>query len=286
MRQPLVDLMIIGAQKSATTSLFELLREHPKLAPCKSKEPQFFSHEKDWESKIKSYEEKFLKEDGQIAFEASTSYAASPFHNKNVWQNIHDYNPNTKIIYIVRNPVDRIVSGHRFLYRRGFIKQKNINKYLQDSSYHIQLSKYHYQISPYIETFGKENVLILFFEDFIENINLIKTSISDFLNINLNDFPVHTRHKSNTKEKRLERIVRINKVEKLLIKLSKKLSYRLHQKVTNSILVKNIGYSDLVLNQVSLSLIRSELYEDILNFQDLTNRDLSHWINDVQRGIK
>ena len=276
-KTPVVNLMIIGAQKSATSSLFDLLKSHPQMAPCLTKEPQFFSHDSEWRKHVDKYEAKFPKKIGQIAFEASTSYSSYPHHETEVWKKIHEYNPDAKIIYILRNPVDRIISGHRFLYKRGFTGEKNINKFLENHDYHINLSKYYLQIHPYIETFGSENVQILFFEDFVENIDSIKMSVANFLQIDVNLFSTLKAPKTNTKERTLERVTKINRFERLVLMYSKKISFRLHQKIRKTLLVRRVNEKDLILTNDSLRLIHTNINEDIKSLETLTQRDLSNW---------
>lgn len=274
-----VDFMIIGAQKSATTTLFDILKNHPDLCACKTKEPEFFSHTSNWMEKIEEYEMMFEKQEGQLAFEASTSYTAHPCYDKNIWEELWKYNPELKFIYIVRNPLDRIVSAHRFLYRQGYANKKNINSFIETSNYHINLSKYYFQIKPFIDLFGANNVKIVLFEDFSKSPESVINEILDFLSVE--QFQSFTSEilKSNTKERKLILKTGFNPMIKLYINLRKYLPKNLSHKLNKHLMYRKISDRDLYISPLTLKRLEYELLPDIENFEKLIYKDLSHWKN-------
>ncbi len=272
-----VDFMIIGSQKSATTTLFDILKNHPKLCGCETKEPEFFSHTSNWPRKIDDYENLFNKEKGQLAFEASTSYTAHPTYNKNVWEELWSYNPNLKFIYIVRDPIDRIISAHRFLYRQGYADKKNINLFLKTNSYHINLSKYYFQIKPYIDLFGASSVKVILFEDFSKSPESVVNDILDFLKVNRFESFTQATLKSNTKERKLILKTGFNSFIRLYLQVRKYLPERISNRLTNYLLYRKIEDKDLRINPLTLRQLKLELLPDIENFEKLIGRDLSHW---------
>lgn len=276
---PIVDFIIIGAQKSATTTLFDILKTHPKLAASKKKEPEFFSHTIQWEDKILDYHRLFNKQEGQLAFEASTAYTAHPFYNRKIWQELYKYNPNLKLIYIVRDPLDRIVSAHRFLYRQGYANKKNINTYIQSSNYHTSLSKYYFQIKPYIDLFGSDNVKIVFFEDIVHSQHKVVNEILRFLGLNAwNNF---THLKSNTKHRKLIMKTGYNQVTKWYLKSRKYLPYKVSNVLNKQLLYREINSEDLTFNSTTLLQLKQELLPDIEQLEKLLAKDLSHWKNKI-----
>ncbi len=272
-----VDFMIIGAQKSATTTLFDILKNHPKLCECRTKEPEFFSHTSNWTEKIDDYEDLFDKKEGQLAFEASTSYTAHPSYDRNIWEELWKYNPNLKFIYIVRDPVDRIISAHRFLYRRGYANKKNINTFLKANGYHINLSKYYFQIKPYIDLFGKNNVKIVLFEDFSKSPEAVVNEILDFLKVNRFESFTQETLKSNTKDRRLMMRTGFNSFTRFYLKVRKHFPKRLSNRLNNLLMYRKIEDKDLQISPVNLAQLKLELLPDIENFEKLIDRDLSHW---------
>ena len=121
-----VNFLIIGAARSATTSLSSILASHQSISFSKPKEPQFFSKE-NWRDSIGAYHKLFKKKEGVLYGEGSTNYTKAPFFNKNIYSDILEYNPDMKFIYMVRHPLERIKSHYKFALERGYTIE-SINK--------------------------------------------------------------------------------------------------------------------------------------------------------------
>ena len=65
-----VNFMLIGAMKCGTSTLAHILKSHPEIGFCKTKEPQFFSRTKNWKLNINEYHELFNFEEGKKFGEA------------------------------------------------------------------------------------------------------------------------------------------------------------------------------------------------------------------------
>lgn len=109
------DFIMVGAAKSGTTSVYEYLRQHPAIFMPDFKEPHYFVSDKTLNfpvTKTKSeYEHLFSEAGSKVKGEASTGYLYFPESA----QRIHQALPGTRIIAVVRNPVDRAFSmwGHQ-----------------------------------------------------------------------------------------------------------------------------------------------------------------------------
>jgi len=102
-------VLIVGAQKCGTTSLFRYLRQHPALAPARKKEIHFFNNQRHYDLGVNWYLAHFpLKwlARGRQTFEATPLYLYSPVAARR----IHQFNPSMKLLVLVRNPVDRAYS--------------------------------------------------------------------------------------------------------------------------------------------------------------------------------
>lgn len=100
-----VDFMIVGAQKCATTTLFGLLNRHPFIEGSSDKEPAFFAIHDNWARKLDQYHSLFKDNRPHVKhFEASTVYTFLPLRKIGIYNEVYAYNPNMKIIYIVRDP--------------------------------------------------------------------------------------------------------------------------------------------------------------------------------------
>ena len=100
-----VNTLIIGAARSATTSLSQILDQHPDICLSRPKEPQFFS-DPDWREKIETYHNCF-HEEAKIYLDASTNYSKYPAFNKHIHQDIKEYNVSKKAI----NLIDLLFAG-------------------------------------------------------------------------------------------------------------------------------------------------------------------------------
>lgn len=100
------NLVVIGAAKCGTTSLHEYLNAHPQIAMSREKELDFFVAEKNWSRGLDWYEAQF--EDAPIRGESSVSYAAFPEY-QGVPERIVRALPDARVIYLVRDPVERVV---------------------------------------------------------------------------------------------------------------------------------------------------------------------------------
>lgn len=183
---PLVDFMIIGAQKCGTTGLARQLAEHPRIAFSRIKEPGFFNREPQWQTHIDRYHELFDPEPGKLCGEGSTMYTFLP-EGAGTAERIHAYNAELKLIYIVRQPVERVVShyAHRLGHKR--VSAPPEQEVLQQPSY-INRSRYGVQIRPYLELFGRQNVLLLIFEEYIADPAAALQTVADFLGIDSDGF--------------------------------------------------------------------------------------------------
>ena len=173
--------MIIGAAKCGTTSLANHLAKHPEVCFSREKEPEYFSHQTDWQSKIRQYHQLYDPAPGQVLGEASTSYTMIP-ENENTHLRLFEYNPAMKLIYIMRDPVQRMISHFAHNYVRKRISQPLETEVLENQAY-VTRSSYATQIKPYLDTFGNDQVLLLIFEEFINDQQTTMIKVAEFLGI-------------------------------------------------------------------------------------------------------
>jgi len=207
------EFLIIGAQKSGTTSLFMDLVQHPCIGEPFMKEVHYF----DWADnlkyglgwykahfplKIQKYCAKLLRGRPFITGEASPDYLFYPHVPKRVFQLM----PNIKIIVILRNPVDRAFSHYQHEVRDGAesltfeealrINDKNleseINKMNKDEYYnsatfqsHTYLSRgiYWNQLQQWYRYFSKEQFLVLSCDDYFNKPEQEFKKITRFLGL-------------------------------------------------------------------------------------------------------
>ncbi len=166
----LPNFIIIGAPKSATTTLAIILAKHADVFVSRPKEPKFFGldYEKGWDwygGKV------FMKgKDYPIRGEASTMYASERPAFEYTAELMAKYIPKVKLIYMVRNPYERIVSQWRHLKGRlpNYPEFNEIMKCKKARRTVIGCSKYYARISAFRAHFPDEQIMCLTFEDFVK----------------------------------------------------------------------------------------------------------------------
>jgi hypothetical protein len=181
---------IIGAQKSATTSLASLLTQHEGITMSSPKEPDFYTT--NWAKGPDWYRSRFARHDTCL-IEASTSYSMAPCADSpaptstnpliiGVPGRIHQLQPDAKFIYIVRDPAARTFSAYWHYVRQGG-ETRPLRRAILQGSYYTDPSFYFAQISNYLEYFDLSRFLFLTFDDFVANPIAQAQRCADFLGI-------------------------------------------------------------------------------------------------------
>ena len=162
----LPNFVIIGAMKSATTTLWTQLSRQNGICLSKHKEPNFFSDDERYALGIQWYSNLFEKPAASdILGEASTQYTHLPTHPRTVAR-MQKWLPNPRLIYVMRDPVDRLISQYLFQSNRGKI-HCGLDEALTRHPELIAYSCYSRQLTPYIEAYGKSAILPVFFDRLI-----------------------------------------------------------------------------------------------------------------------
>jgi hypothetical protein len=154
---PKPNLFVIGAMKSGTSSLCQYLSEHPAVFMSPVKEPMHFSREENWSGPDERYLRLFRRASNQrYLAEGSTEYTQRP-SREGVAARIHQFNPSARLVYVMRDPFERLVSHYRHAVRKGWEKEP-LARALQADSIYLTTSHYAYQLKPYVELFGRDAV--------------------------------------------------------------------------------------------------------------------------------
>lgn len=262
------DLMIVGAQKAATSTLFETLKRTGRIVCSEPKEPQFFSTCAAWKKELPRYHAMFKERAGAMYCEASTSYTFYPHRKLEIWNDIYDYNKDVRIIYIVRNPLDRIVSHYKHSFRRGYTKA-TLEKFVLNYPIPLSISRYHEQIEPFIGRFGKDQVLLLEYEDVTTRSPQMLDRLAQFTGISIDDIarvgPIHNNASETVAHHRLKTAFRA--VERVHPGAAKTL-----MKAFNPTLNHEPEFSPALKRAVL-----RRLRDDIDKLEVLMDRDLSAW---------
>jgi hypothetical protein len=270
----LPNLLIIGAMKCGTTSLHKYLNLHPEIYMHKDKELDFFLSKKNNHKNINWYKSKFIKKNKKILGESSPNYSKYPFF-KGVPENIYKLIPNVKIIYIVKDPIKRLISHYKHNYSLGRNRKsfKQTLNNLDSSNKYLITSMYYMQLSQYLKYFPKSNIYVLDSDSLMKEQLITLQSIFEFLEVRTNvEFPKNYKKYHET----LDDVVH----NKLGIMLNKR-GY--DQKISRT-LPKIIYYlffqkkADIpIIDQEIIEKIKHHLSEDTNNFRVLTGGKFPNW---------
>lgn len=167
--RPQPSFLVIGAMKSATTSLCDLLATHPRVCIAEPREPEFFCKDDLYARGWEWYAD-LLRPPGtqDIIGEGSTSYTKSHLFPRTADRIARDL-PAVKLIYIVRHPLDRIVSHWMHLRAAGADISADFNRAVVEIPHLTDTSRYWRQLARYRELFPPEQIAVFFFEDFQKN---------------------------------------------------------------------------------------------------------------------
>lgn len=151
--------------KSGTSSLYNYLNMHPEIFMSPKKEPMHFSNEESWSKGHAQYLSLFSEATSEKYLgEASTNYSKLP-RRHGVAERIYDFNPDSKIIYLMRDPFERIVSQYKHMVRKEG-ETRPLRSILFDDDY-ITNSHYAMQLKPYLKFF--DGVYAQTFEEMIDD---------------------------------------------------------------------------------------------------------------------
>lgn len=173
-------VFIIGAMKSGTTSLFDILGQHPEICPARKKEPSFFAADRDSKS-LDEYLGLWDWNAGEhkYAIESSVTYTQMPFIKgvpaRMSQADLGEY----RFIYLMRDPLTRIESHARHALFAGW--GKSLDAGIGNDI--VNVSRYTMQLDEYLKYFPKENILPIVLEEFKESPNQVLERICGFLEI-------------------------------------------------------------------------------------------------------
>jgi Sulfotransferase domain. len=193
------NLFLVGAAKSGTTSLAVLLSTHSDVFMPSIKEPFYFVDG----FGMQSPDEYSRLYDKSVRYnlDASTGYLYDP----SCPRKIKDYNPNAKILIVLRNPITFVLSYWEFMKANGnenlpfeeaisdeVEKMRSSSEFRQSCeqwSFNYLYRKralYYSQVKSYLDVFKRQNIKIVLFEDLIKDRTVLK-GIYEYLDVEWED---------------------------------------------------------------------------------------------------
>ncbi|WP_129793641.1 sulfotransferase domain-containing protein [Sphingosinicella sp. CPCC 101087] len=273
----LPNLIVIGAMKSATSSLHHYLSLHPEIEMSRTKELDFFVAEKNWERGIEWYKSNFVP--GGIRGESSPNYTVYPEFD-GVPERMHRIVPGAKLIYLVRDPIDRMISHyiHSVYMKR---EQRTPDEALSDlTAIYLKRSLYYSQIERYLSYYPLEQIMIVMTEELMRSRGATLRSIFAFLGVD-HTFEAESFdtivHSSTTKKKLTsagESVFRIFSAAREIIPLPRS-ALEAASLVRRSIFSREMPRPTL--SQSVRDRLSDRLAPDVANLRALTGKSFDEW---------
>jgi hypothetical protein len=177
-RGALPNLIVIGSMKCGTTSLHHYLDLHPEIQMSRPKELKFFVEELNWPRGVDWYTSHF-DPDAPVRGESSPQYTTLT-RWEGVPARMRSLVPDAKLIFTVRDPVERMVSHYLHLRASGD-ERLEISAALREKPAYVDRSRYWMQLQPFLEHYAADSVQVVDADDLARRRRQTMREIFDFL---------------------------------------------------------------------------------------------------------
>lgn len=246
------NVFLVGAPKCGTTTVADYLSRHPRVVVSDPKEPLFFCEDRprirkctSWRGYLACFRDEGKPVDAVV--DASVWYLYSPVALKR----IHEHYPEARIVICLRNPVDFCQSLY---WHQRFTGNEDTESFAEAWRLAVEqgsarpvprqcaeprhilypaLGQYYGPVHDYIETFGRENVLVVFQEDLARDPEAILGRICDHIGTTRESLPVTRRNPARVPRSRL--------VARLLQSPLKRPLYALVRRIRDAFSLPSLG---------------------------------------------
>lgn len=214
----LPKFLIAGTQKGGTTSLYAYLAQHPSIIPALKKEIHFFENPKIRAKGLRWYKSHFPTVLETESKQAVTGEATPFMHSYHVPRLVAEVMPKVKLIFLLRDPIDRALSHYEHNIRKAGRETLDFSEAIRKESERVltdfqtaQANEWHddilyrrysyvsrglyaQQLERWFKHFPKENFLILESESFYRDAQTLLSNITDFLDLPPYQFDLKNKH--------------------------------------------------------------------------------------------
>ena len=275
------NFLLVGATKAATTWLYQCLNEHPEVFVPSLKEVNYFSYKY---AQGEQWYLSFFKDvrEQKAVGELSPSY----FIDDECPSRIYAFNPDMKLLFMLRNPIERAYSQYCMELRYNTVSE-DLERELDLESIIVRESLYYRHISKFVGLFPPNNLKFIIYDDIKANPEKVLTDVFDFLGVDSNFENSALYKQSYTKQPRQ----RFAKLYILLVAIYRWINN--NNEIGRRILstLKERGFNDKFhhLNSTEkeypqLSIAKQKelanfYRQDIEKLSQFIDRDLTHWLS-------
>ncbi len=157
-----LDIIGVGMPRCGTTWLSKCLKEHPQICFSKDKETHFFDTYYKYRNADTLFDEQYKHcSDNKLKVEFTTTYTESV----DTLKIIKKSSPNAKILFVVRNPYDRVFSHYLYRKRKNGTPKKFSDLFVNDPKQLLDKSLYAKHLERVLSVFDRKDVIVLNHDD-------------------------------------------------------------------------------------------------------------------------
>jgi hypothetical protein len=287
------NFFIVGAPRCGTTSMWSYLKGHPEIFMSTEKELYFFDADLRADAamtpSLKEYLRHFsaVRDEKKIG-EATPSYLRSPGAPKA----IKDFSPTAQIIIMLRNPVDVLHSVHSgAVYGLEPITDleaawaADATRRGKDRIGYRDLTDFPSQVQRYLDSFGRENVHTIIYDDLKRDPAAVYQDTLGFLSVRLGFTPQFLILSTNERVRNIRLQRTLSRPPRALRQLGALMPSRLRSRIRRALFSCNLKVGPRPPMDLEL---RRRLQKDfepkVEQLSKLLGRDLSAWCRDPNGG--
>ena len=286
------NVFLVGAAKSGTTSLATMLSRHREVYLPSTKEPEFFSFDSNFGRGLDWYKELYREAgNAKVVLDASTGYSRYPEIPATV-ERLRSQTPDAKIIYLMRDPVDRSFS--HYVHRWSTELHPNtpfrvsFEEHIESDTMCINSSDYKLQLEQYLDCFPAESVLCLFTHQLRQSPQEVLAKAWEFMGVSVDQSSLEKDVRQNETAAYLDSRVRVAITNRLksnwivarsmsiVPRPARELAYRILRRTAFGKKVAN-GFEPPKMKPQTRKRLQSRFKSSNHWVSSFTNTDLSLW---------
>jgi len=290
----LPNLLVIGAMKSGTSSLHYYLGLHPEIQMSQPKELHFFLDEAEFEPGPLAAESAALEEqcnwrrgldwyrdqfDAGVAHRGESTVAYTYPWYRGTAERIAQVMPDAKLIYLVRDPVERMASHWETHVQTGREDRPLGEALAQVPNRYLAASRYRKALEPFLERFERAQLLIVEHDHLLQSRRPTLVEIYRFLGVDPDHWSpaVETMRNRSAGKGRAYRLAERLRASRAVGPVIQRLPAGLKVRAEGMLAARGGRSGRPELEPALRARLLRELEPEIAGIEELTGRDLSHW---------